>query len=431
MTAAAERHIRAGHPWVFSDSVREQNRPGQVGDLAVIYDRKDRFLAVGLLDPDSPIRVRILHTGKPQQINREWWVARFDQAVERRQGLFNAETTGYRLIHGESDGWPGLVLDRYGDTLVLKLYTGAWRPRLEKVIGIIRERLKPERIVVRWSRNVREGGEEHLPLVNDESGAIERTPHPACGHPLPIRWGEGRVRGGPGSRSDEGRVIVGPPLSGPVVFSESGLLFEADVLRGQKTGFFLDQRENRRRVETLSRGRTVLNAFSFSGGFSLYAARGGAISVTDLDISAHALSSAERNFALNSRVPAIARSRHELARADAFDWLAANSDRKFGMVILDPPSFAKRESERAGAVRAYGRLAVLGMANLERGGILVACSCSAHVAAAEFFEVVRGAMKGTKRRFEELAVTGHPQDHPAVFKEAEYLKAIYLKIDLI
>src|SRR5204863_326174 len=127
-----------------------------------------------------------------------------------------------------------------------------------------------------------------------------------------------------------------------IVFLESGLRFEADVVRGQKTGFFLDQRENRRRVESLARGRTVLNAFSFSGGFSLYAARGGAKSATDLDLSAHALAAAERNFTLNQREPEVARCRHELLQADAFDWLARNAGRKFDLIVLDPPSLAKR-----------------------------------------------------------------------------------------
>jgi 23S rRNA (cytosine1962-C5)-methyltransferase len=211
-----------------------------------------------------------------------------------------------------------------------------------------------------------------------------------------------------------------------VIFQEHGIRFEADVLRGQKTGFFLDQRENRQRVETLARGRTVLNAFSFTGGFSLYAARGGAASVTDLDISSHALLGGERNFALNKTDPVIAGCRHESAQGDALDWLK-NSRRNFDLVILDPPSFAKREAERAGAVRAYENLAALGIARLARDGILVACSCSAHVAAAEFFEAVRLAARKSGRKFHELETAGHAPDHPATFKEAEYLKAIYLR----
>ena len=211
------------------------------------------------------------------------------------------------------------------------------------------------------------------------------------------------------------------------MFLESGLRFEADVRRGQKTGFFLDQRENRRRVETLARGRTVLNAFSFSGGFSLYAVRGGAKSVTDLDISNHALASAKRNFQLNQGEPTVAACQHESIQADAFDWLAGNAGRQFDLIVLDPPSLAKRETERAGAIRAYAKLAESGLNHLSPGGILVACSCSAHVSAEEFFKAVEQAARGAGRNFIGLQTTRHSPDHPATFPEAEYLKALYLK----
>src|ERR1700710_3078187 len=136
VTAAAETQIRGGHPWVYGDSIREQNRDGAPGELAVIYDRKDKFLAVGLFDPDSPIRVRVLHCGKPVTIDTEWWSAHLAKTVARGQNLFDAQTTGYRVINGESDGWPGLVLDRYDTTMVLKLYTAAWLPRLGEIIGL-------------------------------------------------------------------------------------------------------------------------------------------------------------------------------------------------------------------------------------------------------------------------------------------------------
>jgi 23S rRNA (cytosine1962-C5)-methyltransferase len=211
-----------------------------------------------------------------------------------------------------------------------------------------------------------------------------------------------------------------------VIFSETGVRFEADVVRGQKTGFFLDQRENRRAVETLARGRRVLNAFSFSGGFSVYAARGGAKAVTDLDISAHALASAKRNFALNRNFPGVAACRHETVPADTFEWLS-NAKENFDLIVLDPPSLAKRATEREGAVRAYEKLNALGIARLLRAGILVAGSCSAHVSAAEFFDAVRRAALKSGRKFTELKTLQHPPDHPAGFKEAEYLKVIYLK----
>jgi 23S rRNA (cytosine1962-C5)-methyltransferase len=222
----------------------------------------------------------------------------------------------------------------------------------------------------------------------------------------------------------DGAVIFGPPVEGPVLFRENELTFEADVLKGQKTGFFLDQRENRMKVGELAKGRSVLNTFSFSGGFSVYAARGGATSVTDVDISKHALEAAKRNFLHNST--ATGKCRHELVKADAFDWLA-QAPTQFGVVVLDPPSLAKKESDRKSAMDAYARLASMGIDRVERSGVLVAASCSAHVAAGEFFGLVRAAARKSGRRFVELAVTGHPADHPAKFPEAAYLKCIYLE----
>jgi 23S rRNA (cytosine1962-C5)-methyltransferase len=390
VTAAAETQLRAGHPWVYGDSIRDQNRDATAGELAVIYDRKDAFLAVGLFDPDSPIRVRILHAGKPLAIDDAFWTARLAHSVERRQGLFDAQTNGYRLINGESDGWPGLVLDRYDRTFVLKLYTAAWLSRFGEISNLIRTQLKPERLVLRLSRNIQAIAREKI-------------------------------------SAHDGQIVYGNSLDTCPTFLESGIRFEADVCHGQKTGFFLDQRENRRAVESLAGGRSVLNAFSFSGGFSLYAARGGANSVTDLDISAHALASAQRNFDLNQFEPAIARCHHELVQADAFDWLAANASRRFDLIVLDPPSFAKREAERAGAIRAYEKLTDLGIPHLARDGILVACSCSAHVTAEEFFDAVRKSATGSGRKFQEIRTARHAPDHAATFKEAEYLKAIYFR----
>lgn len=391
VTAVAETLLRGGHPWLYAGSIHEQNREGLAGELAVVYDRKDKFLAIGLFDPDSPLRLRVLHTGKPVTIDAAWWRQRLQDALARRSGQFDARTEGHRWIHGESDGWPGLVLDRYGSVLVLKLYTAAWLPRLGETTALLREVLKPERLVLRLSRNIQETARRDFALAEGDLAPAEVSPE------LPT-------------------------------FLETGLRFEADVVRGQKTGFFLDQRENRRHVEALSAGRAVLNAFSFSGGFSLYAARGGAASVTDLDISEHALASARRNFALNQAEAAIARCPHDTVQADAFAWLERNTSRKFDLVIVDPPSLARREAEREGAVQAYGRLAAGGLRALRPGGVLVAASCSAHVAAGEFFDAVRAAALASRRRFTEVETTAHPVDHPATFPEAHYLKCIYLRL---
>ena len=393
VTAPAEGKIRAGHPWLFDESIREQNRAGDLGELAVIYDKRNRFLAIGLYDPESPLRVRVLHTGAPVTIDESWFEQQLQRAIELRKDLFQADphTNGYRLVNGESDGWPGLVLDKYDRTLVLKSYTAAWFPRLEMLVRIFAKELRPERIVLRLSRNIQESASAKFGF-------------------------------------SDGQIIHGEALSQTVIFRETGIQFEADVVRGQKTGFFLDQRENRRNIEKLAHGCDVLNAFSFSGGFSLYAARGGARSVVDLDISTHALEAANRNFMFNRNDPAIRASAHECIKADAFDWLA-RSERQFGLVILDPPSLARRASERTQALQAYRRLIVSGIRCTRHGGKLMAASCSAHITGTEFFALVRETAKRSRRAHRELMTTGQPQDHPSSFPEAKYLKAIYFQFE--
>ena len=381
ISAAAEKQVRAGHPWIYEASIREQNREGDSGELAVIYDRTDRFLAIGLYDPESPLRVRIIHRGKPRVIDKAWWRGQLQLALDKRRGLFDEQTNGYRCVHGESDEFPGLVLDRYQNVAVLKLYTGAWFPRLTEIIEVIDAVIGPNSLVLRLSRNL----QHHT--------------------------------------YQDGQMLFGPAINAPVTFLESGLQFEADVVHGQKTGFFLDQRENRRHAGTLAAHREVLNAFSFSGGFSVYAARGGATRITDLDISAHALASAERNLRLNHfQTP------HESIQADVFDWLE-NTRRKFDLIILDPPSLAKRERERATAIRAYAKLAALGIEHLRPRGILLACSCSAHVSTAEFSAAIKKSALTSRRKCRVLKTAAHPPDHPATFPEAEYLKAIYLQFE--
>lgn len=379
----AESAVRRGHPWVFADSVKSRNREGAAGELAVIYDRRDRFLAVGLYDPDSPIRVRIVHAGEPATIDRDWWLGRAREAAARRVPVFSEATTGARCLNGESEGFPGLVADRYDDTLVVKLYSAVWLPRWEQIEGVLREVFAPAGLVLRLSRNLR-------------AAAAER----------------GLAEG-----------FVGEAGSEVVVFRENGLRFEAEVLRGQKTGFFLDQRDNRARVETLAAGREVLNLFSFSGGFSVYAARGGAKRVVDVDLSGHALEGARRNFALN---PELAGVTHEGVKADAFRWVAAPGER-FDLVVCDPPSLAKRENDRDAAVAAYRHLNAAAIRRLRPGGVLVAASCSAHVTPEAFFAVVRDEAGRSGRNFHERWTSGHAVDHPATFPEARYLKAICLE----
>ncbi|MCU0797057.1 MAG: class I SAM-dependent rRNA methyltransferase [Akkermansiaceae bacterium] len=373
----AESTVRSGHPWVFKDSVKSVSDPGSPGDLAVVYDRQDRMMGMGFWDPDSPIALRMIHVGAAVAIDREWWLRRMREAVGRRD--FEASTDGYRCLNGDSEGFPGLVVDRYADTWVVKVYSAAWLVRWAEIEEVIREIFAPLHLVRRIARNL-------LPLAR-ELGLEEGF----CGA--------------------EGREIV--------VFREHGIRFEAMVRHGQKTGFFLDQRDNRNRVAEMAAGREVLNVFSFSGGFSLHAAKGGAQSVTDVDISEHALAGAVRNFALNPGL----RTRHETVQADAFAWMAG-SRRQWDLIVVDPPSLAKREKDRAGALAAYRKLQVDAIRCLRPGGILVSASCSAHVRKDEFFKLVSAAAVQSGRKWREIWRSGHAADHPAGFPEAEYLKAM-------
>lgn len=391
ITPAAERALRGGHPWLFAQAIRRQSHDGRCGDLAVIFDRKDRFLAVGLYDPFSPIRVRVLQQGEPARIGRSWFQKQLETAVQRRAPLQKTTaTSGYRLVHGENDGLPGLVVDRYDQTYVLKVYTPAWIPHLNDFLVAFTRIITPHCVVLRLSRTVRKRPQVLYGLA-------------------------------------DGEVLVGTLPNSPLYFRENGLRFEVDVVAGQKTGFFLDQRENRARVESLAAGKSVLNVFAYTGGFSLYAARGGAPHVVSLDISQPALAAAVRNFRLNEGKTAVAAATHELLLGDAFRTLRElrTVRRHFDLVVIDPPAFAKSQSEVQRALTAYGRLARLGLGVLRREGILVMASCSSRVDAATFYKTVHQAAAKVKRPLQEIGRRGHPLDHPVGFKEGAYLKCLY------
>ena len=388
VTAAAERALRGGHPWVFADSVRDANRPGQLGELAVIFDREDRFLAIGLHDPDSPLAVRVLHTGKPVQLDDAWWRNRWLQTRQARKGLFDEGTTGYRCIYGESDGFPGLVLDRYGETFVLKLYTAAWLPRLESVMAHLIEVFRPGSVVLRLSRNIQE-------LVQQKFGHCD------------------------------GQLLFGALARNPVIFLESGLRFEADVVRGQKTGFFLDQRDSRIFFSSASRDQEILNAFSYSGAFSVYAFGGGAKEIISIDSSRPALELAEQNLALNG----FAEARGELLKGDAFVYLK-ETDRKFDLIVLDPPSLAHKRSDVMAATGGYKFLNLHALNHLKPGGMLLTFSCSQHLSTDLFQKVVFGAAVDATRKVSIVKRLGHPIDHPISLHhpEGEYLKGLVLRV---
>ncbi len=392
VTNSGVASLHRGHPWLYAERIKQESHRGEPGDLAVVFDAKKRFVAVGLYDPLSPIRMRALRTSKPGPIDRDFFAERIAQALARRQPLQGTQTDGYRLIHGESDGLPALVIDRYAATAVVKLYTHAWLPHLYDCLSCLLEQQPLERIVLRLSR-----------------GMMQQPDY---------------LRG-----LQDGQIIYGESINETLTCLENGLRFEVDPIQGQKTGFFLDQRDNRARVERLAKGRRVLNVFSYNGGFSLAAARGGATEVTSIDQSGHALASSGRNFALNAHIPGIAAAKHLTIEDDAFKALTelVKQGKQYELVIIDPPAFAVRRSQLKDALHAYGRLAQLGVRLLATDGDIVLASCSSPVSPADFRQTVCDAASRAGRPLRQIEETGHALDHPLDFAESRYLKCLFAK----
>jgi 23S rRNA (cytosine1962-C5)-methyltransferase len=364
-----------------------------MGDLAVIFDADRKFVAMALYDPESPIQFKILHVGKPTKIDDAWWVDTFRRALGVRQGFLDdpdADHLAYRIINGENDGLGGFVVDRYADTLVIKLYSAAWIPHLSRLTRLLLDVTGCGSAVLRLARNLQ----------------AEKRSADLFG-------------------LSDGDVIAGSLPDGPVQFTEGGLLFEADVRSGQKTGHFLDQRANRILVGEMARGRDVLDVFASTGGFSVHAAAGGARSVHSVDISSPTIAAAERNMALNTRLEAVANCDFTTEVGDAFEVMVqlARAEKDYDIVVVDPPSFAQRQANVDGAVRAYTRLTHLALRLVRPGGVLMQASCSSRVPADLFFDTVLDAAEDAGRSLREIAHTGHDVDHPIGFREGAYLKA--------
>ncbi|NNE11689.1 MAG: methyltransferase domain-containing protein, partial [Ilumatobacter sp.] len=389
VTPDALRQLRGGSPWLYDGSITSISHEGAPGDLAVVFDDHRKFAAIGLFDPTSPIRVKVVHTGAPLTIDGAFWSARLADALDRRRSLADdPDTTAYRCVHGENDRLPGLIVDRYDDTLVVKLYTPAWFPHLRSVVDALVEALAPERIVLRLGRSVATG--ETFGLA-------------------------------------DGTTLVGPAPTGPVRFRERGLVLEADVVQGQKTGHFLDQRDNRALVRGMAEGADVLDVFASTGGFAVSAAAGGARSVHLVDQSEPALDTARRNLGHNDRLAEVRRCTVKVTVGDAFKVLAdlATRDERYDVVVIDPPSFASNQAAVPRALAAYSRLTRLGLAVVRRGGTLVQASCSSRVTADEFVDAVLVAAASAGADVNVTRRTGHAVDHPIGFEHGEYLKAVY------
>ncbi|MGB3802133.1 MAG: class I SAM-dependent rRNA methyltransferase [Lewinella sp.] len=387
LTPQGERILRSGHPWLFDAAVESVKGEGKAGDLAIVFDRKkDRCIGVGLYDPDSPIRIRVLHGNGPAKIDESFFADRLKAARQLRLPLLKLNTDGYRLVHGENDGLPGLVVDIYAGVAVIKLYTPAWYPYLDTIYPLVMRTAKVNTAVLRLARVV--------------------TPQEGYG---------------------DGDLLAGELPDPEITFREHNIRFYANVREGHKTGFFLDHRHNRKRVGELAEGQDVLDVFSYAGGFSVHALAGGAYRVVSLDISGPALEVARRNVALNFGED----PRHEILEGDAFQELEQIARRReeFGVVVVDPPSFAKREKEVRGALDAYRRINTLAIPLVKPGGTLVAASCSARVSAEDFFATVERVVKKSGRPYQLLDKTFHDTDHPIGFAEGAYLKTVYYRLD--
>ncbi|MGB3547196.1 MAG: class I SAM-dependent rRNA methyltransferase [Saprospiraceae bacterium] len=391
LRSAAERSVRRGHPWVFEDSVVKVSGDPHAGDLAIIYDRKkNKLLAVGLFDPDSVIRIKVIAFNQAARLDEEWFTEKIAVAQTKRAALLQTETDGYRLVFGENDGLPACVIDCYARAAVIKLYSAVWFPYLPLLVRALRARVDLDAVVLRLSRNL-----QRLPAADRHELA-------------------------------DGMVIAGALPDPVVVFREHGLRFAADLVHGHKTGYFLDHRANRHRIGRQAAGKTVLDVFAYAGGFSVHALAGGATAVTSLDISGPALQSSVRNRQLND-LPAV---RHHLLEADAFAGLAelGSQRRTFDIVIVDPPAFAKKADEVPRALTAYARLIRLAVPLAAPGGLLLAASCSSRVDPEDFFAAVEGEITAAGRHWASEGRTAHDTDHPVTVPELAYLKTGYYRL---
>lgn len=388
------RHsIRGGHPWIFDRALARGHAPVAPGQLVRIAYGGEA-LAVGYADPGRPIAVRVLER-EPAPTLDDIWVAERARAAAscRTADPRLANTDAVRVIHGENDYMPGLVVDLYRDTAAL-VFDGpgahAW-----------------------WS--------PHVPAVLDGIRA--------AGFSVARAWARANHMHGANARVNLGLLAGSPPAEPITVVREYQARFEVDLESGHKTGLFLDQRENRRLTGELAAGARVLDVYSYTGGFAVHAALGGAREVTVVDSARPAVEAARRNFALSGLEPA----GHRFVCADAFTFLADAAERgeRFELIVVDPPSFAPSERARPRALDAYRSLQRAALALCEPGGFLMSASCSSHVSTRDLMAALDRAARDAGRRIRVLEVRGAASDHPVLpcFPEGDYLSFLMVAVE--
>jgi len=386
-----ERSVRRRHPWLFAGSVGRLEGRARPGDTVEVLADDFTLLGRAAYSPASQIRARMWSFDPEESIDDAFFKRRIAQAVARRQSLPALRVQqGLRLIHAESDGLPGVIADRYGDTVVIQLTSAGADKWRRAIVAALIQATGCARIIERSDSEVR--GLEGLEPVSG--------------------W------------------VHGEAPAGPVVLEEHGIRLAIDVAGGHKTGFYLDQRENRRLLGELSAGKSVLNAFCYSGGFSLQALAGGARHVLSIDSSGPALAQAQANLALNPHLPAECA---EWQEADVFQALRElrREGRQFDLIVLDPPKFAPSAAHAARAARAYKDINLLGFRLLNPGGLLMSYSCSGGIGLELFQKIVAGAALDAGRDARIVQRLQGSADHPVglAYPEGEYLKGLLVQVD--
>jgi len=376
------RSLKRGYPWIYRDWLKDLPAAA-AGSRAMVRDQDSSLIAFGMYDPTGPLAVRVCALER-EKLDDDLIRGKLEAALAIRRGMFGAQTTGYRLLNGEGDGLPGLTCDLYAEHAVLKLDGDApaafWN--VEAFADWLGERLSIKNVFLKFRSDAK----------------------------------------------TRGRAIRGKQPAQAVRFLENGLHFQANLVEGQKTGFFFDQRENRERMGRLAKGRSVLNLFAYTGGFSIYAGKYGATEVTSVDLAKPAMEEARENWALNG----LAEKMHTAVAADVFAYLeeARAAKRTWDLVIVDPPSFAPAARHVEKATASYQTLFASALQVVSPGGFAALSSCSSHISSEMFFEISEMAVSKARRRATVMGVYGQPADHPFPLpcRELQYLKFLLLQV---
>lgn len=393
----AARSLRAGHPWVYGAETSGPDRPAQNGDIVDVVTQKGRWLGAGFLNDHSKIRVRLLSRNTNDRFDESFWRRRLQYALEYRRTVMGPDFNTSRLIFGEADQFPGLTVDLFGDVLVTEVLSLG----METVKHILYPQLVD--LLAGYGVKVRALYERNEAALRVKEG----LPQEKGFYPLP------------GLATD---------LDGHVTITENGVQYDVDYINGQKTGFFLDQKYNRRAAASLARGRRVLDCFTHTGAFALNCARGGAEQVTAVDISKDAVELTRRNAALNGLENTV-----QAVQADVFDLLtdlAREKKHPYDYIILDPPAFTKSGATVKNAYRGYKEINLKAMKLLPRGGYLATCSCSHFMTAPLFCQMLREAAADASVSLRQIEDRRQSPDHPILWgvPETEYLKFYLFQI---